>query len=151
MKFNFIKPTLNFVIAGFIIPGFTAIGLLGLQILLTNSGVECSKAWGIIWTITSIAGVILPFAFYQHIKTLQPEKLNSLNIKLLLFNFFEYIFIQASLSSLMTDGQTLCYVTDGQNGLELAFSAWLALPILIIFSFIFNETFKKTFRKEEEI
>ena len=67
MKFNFIKPTLIFTIVGFFIPGFTAIGLLGLQMLLSKIGLECSTAWTIIWTTTTIGGLLLPFLFYRHI------------------------------------------------------------------------------------
>ncbi len=144
MKFNFTKPTLIFAIVGLFIPGFTAIGLLGLQMLLSNFGIECSTAWTIIWTTTIIAGLILPCLFYRHITNLTVDKLQSLKTRLTFFNLFEYFFIQSSLTPLFTSGQTLCYVTDGQNGLELVFTAWLALPILVTFSFIFNQTIKTT-------
>jgi len=144
MKFNFTKPTLIFAIVGLFIPGFTAIGLFGLQMLLSNFGIECSTAWTIIWTTTTIAGLILPYLFYRHITVLPVDKLQSLKTRLTFFNLFECFFIQSSLTPLFTSGRTLCYVTDGQNGLELVFTAWLALPILVIFSFIFNQTIKAT-------
>jgi hypothetical protein len=144
MKFDFIKPTLIFAIVGLFIPGFTAIGLLGLQMLLSKIGIECSTAWTVIWTTTTIAGLLLPFLFYRHITTLTADKMQSLKTRLTFFNLFEYIFIQSSLTPLFTSGRTLCYVTDGQNGLELVFTAWLALPILIAFSFAFNQIFKQT-------
>jgi len=144
LKFDFIKPTLIFSTVGLFIPGFTAIGLLGLQVLFSKLGVECSSAWAIIWALTISAGLILPSLFYQHITSLTKDKLHSLKTKLTLFNLFEYVFIQSSLTPLFTNGQTLCYVSDGQNGLELVFTAWLALPILLIFSFIFSKTFKIT-------
>lgn len=143
MKFNFIKPTLFFAIVGLFVPGFTAIGLLALQMLLSNFDIECSTAWIIIWTMTIIAGVILPLLFYRHITRLTFEKLQSLKIRLTFFNLLEYVLIQSSLTPLFTSGYTLCYGSGGQNGLELVFTAWLALPILIAFSFIFNQTFKK--------
>lgn len=142
MKFNFTKPTLNFAIVGLFIPGFTAIGLLGIQMLLSYFGIKCSTAWTIIWTTTIIAGLILPYLFYRHITKLTVDKLQSLKTRLTFFNLLEYFFIQSSLTPLFTSGQTLCYVGDGQNGLELVFTAWLALPILIAFSFIFNQTIK---------
>lgn len=144
MKFNFIKPTLIFAIVGIFIPGFTAIGLLGLQMLLSKLGIECAIAWTIIWTTTSISGIILPFLFYRYINALTVEKLQSLKTRLIFFNLFEYIFIQSSFTLLFTSGKTLCDFTDGQNGLELVFTAWLALPILIIFSYLFNQTIKTT-------
>lgn len=139
VKFNIIKSTLIFSIVGIFIPGFTAIGLLGFQMLLSGVGIECSNAWIIIWTLTSLLGVIFPVLFYRHISNLTEEKSQSLKIKLILFNLSEYIFIQSSLTPLFTNGKTLCYVTDGQNGIELVFTAWLALPVLILISVFFNQ------------
>lgn len=110
--------------------------------LLSNFGIECSNT--IIWTITIIAGLVLPFLFYRHIIRLTIDKLQSLKTQLTFFNIFEYVFIQSSLTPLFTSGRTLCYMTDGQNGLELAFTAWLALSILVTFSFIFNQNIKTT-------
>ena len=144
MKFNFIKPTLIFAIVGLFIPGFTAIGLLGLQMLISNIGIECSTAWSVIWATSIIAGLLLPFLFYRHIATLTVAKMLSLRMRLTFFNLVEYVFIQSSLTPLFTSGRTLCYATDGQNGLELVFTAWLALPILIAFSFVFNQKFKQS-------
>lgn len=144
MKFNFIKPTLIFAIVGLFIPGFTAIGLLGLQMLISNIGIECSTAWSVIWATSIIAGLLLPFLFYRHIATLTVDKMLSLRMRLTFFNLVEYVFIQSSLTPLFTSGRTLCYATDGQNGLELVFTAWLALPILIAFSFVFNQKFKQS-------
>jgi len=144
LRFNIIKSTLIFSIVGIFIPGFTAIGLLGFQMLLSGIGIECSNAWIIIWTLTSLLGLILPILFYQHISNLTKEKFQSLKTKLILFNLFEYIFIQSSLTPLFTNGKTLCYVTDGQNGLELVFTAWLAIPVLIIISIFFDQKIKTT-------
>jgi hypothetical protein len=52
IKFDFLKPTLIFAIVGFFIPGFTAIALLGFQMLLTFLGLECSASWIALWTLT---------------------------------------------------------------------------------------------------
>ncbi|MFK5983589.1 MAG: hypothetical protein QM499_11790 [Flavobacteriaceae bacterium] len=142
-KFNFLKPTLIFLIVGLFIPGFTVIALLGFQMLLTSLGIECHNAWNILWTVTVLGGLILPILFYIHIQYLTEKKLKNLKLRLTLFNLFEYIFIQASLALFFTNGQTLCYVSDGQNGMELVFTAWLALPILIGFSFLFQQTLRK--------
>ncbi|MBK9639557.1 MAG: hypothetical protein IPO63_17790 [Bacteroidetes bacterium] len=91
MKFNFIKPTLIFAIVGLLIPGFTALGLLGLQMLLSKVGIECSTAWTIIWATTTISGLILPYFFYRHITVLTVDKLQSLKARLTFFNLLEYI------------------------------------------------------------
>ena len=112
--------------------------------LLSYFGIECSAAWKIIWTTTSIAGLVLPFLFYRHITRLTKDKVELLNTRLIFFNLFEYIFIQSSLTPFFTNGQILCYGSGGQNGLELVFTAWLALPILILFSFVFNKAIKQS-------
>lgn len=139
MEFNFIKPTIIFSIVGLIIPGFTAFGIIGFQMTLCHYGIECSRAWTIIWTTTIIAGIILPLLFYRHIMLLTPGKLKSLKIKLALFNVLEYVFIQSSIIPIFTNGQTLCYARDGQNGIELVLTAWLGLPLIIIFSLIYDK------------
>ena len=142
MKFNFIKPTLIFCIIGFIIPGFTAILLFGIQILLSEIGLDCSDSWELIWLITSIGMVILPTLFIYNLKYKSNENHQKLKIKLFFFNLFEYIFIQSTFVSFFTNGDILCNVSDGQNGLELVFTAWLALPILLVFSYIFKRISK---------
>ena len=142
VNFDFYLPTIFFSIVGIFIPGVNAIGLIGLQMLLSKLGIECVSAWTIIWVITISLAIILPFLFFFQIKVLTPDKQQSFMIYLLLFNFFEYISIQASLASLFTSGKTLCYVSDGQNGLEFAFTGWLAIPFLLILSFIYSKRFK---------
>jgi hypothetical protein len=138
IEFNFIKPTIIFSIIGIFIPGFTAIGLLGIQMLLSSGGIECTIAWKIIWTLTTIIGIALPIIFIKYIRNITVEKIENLKSKLLIFNLIEYVAIQSSVGSLMSNSNTLCYGSGGQNGLELLLTAWLALPILVILSIIFN-------------
>jgi hypothetical protein len=142
-KFNFIKPTIIFSIIGIFIPGFTAIGILGIQMLLTSFGIGCSIAWKGIWIFSILSSLILPFLFYVHIQKMNQKKLRNLKTYLNIFNLFEYILIQASLSIFFTTGEILCYGGGGQNGIGLAFSAWFAIPILICFSYIFTKTFNQ--------
>ncbi len=136
MKYNFLNSTLIFCAIGFFIPGFTAILLFGIQMLFTTIGIECSDSWKLIWYISWIGMFLLPLFFIKNLMSNKDQQ--SLKNKLILFNILEYIFIQASLASLFTSGQTLCYGSGGQNGLEFAFTGWLALPILIILSYIFK-------------
>jgi len=141
-KFDFKMNSLVFCIVGFLIPGFTAIILLGIQMLFTKLGIECSNAWKVIWIIGWIGSIILPLYFTKYIRIVTAEKLHSLKSKFIFFNLLEYIFIQISGASLLTNGKTLCYVTDGQNGIELAFSGWLSLPIIFMMSFYFSKISK---------
>lgn len=127
-----------FCLIGFFIPGFTAILLLGIQMLLTEIGIECANSWKLIWTGTWIGMILLPILFFRYLDGKSTVPYQKIKTNLILFNLFEYIFIQASLASLFTNGNTLCYGSGGQNGIEFAFTAWLALPILIIFSYFFE-------------
>jgi hypothetical protein len=127
-----------FCLIGFFIPGFTAILLLGIQMLLTEIGMECANSWKLIWTGTWIGMVLLPILFFRYLNRKSTIPYQKIKTNLILFNLFEYIFLQASLASLLTNGNTLCYGSGGQNGIEFAFTAWLALPILIIFSYFFE-------------
>ena len=137
-QYRYLKATLIFCLIGFIIPAFTAILLLGIQMFLTEIGIECSNSWKLIWAGTWIGMILLPVLFFKYLNGRLTETYQKIRTNLILFNLFEYIFIQASLASLFTNGNTLCYVSDGQNGIELVFTAWLALPILIIFSYFFE-------------
>jgi len=42
-----------------------------------------------------------------------------------------------------SERKTLCYVADGQNGIQFVFTAWLAIPILICLSLCFQAVLKK--------
>ncbi len=112
------------------------------QMLLSSFGIECHNAWTVIWIITTIGGLILPILFYRHLKTLTENKYKNLKARLTFFNIIECTFIQASLGLFFSNGETLCHVSDGQNGIQFVFTGWLALPIIIGLSVLFNKTLK---------
>jgi hypothetical protein len=134
----YFTPTLKFSIAGLFIPGFTAILIFGLQMGIGLFGIECSNSWTILWTLTTIGAVITPFVFVRLMNKRILNKGNLTTDKLLIFNIIEYTFIQCTLTTLYTNGQTLCYRTDGQNGLEFVFTGWIAIPILVALSYLFD-------------
>jgi hypothetical protein len=138
-KISYISSTLKFCIAGLLIPGFTAIVILGLQMGLGLLGIECSRSWTILWVLTTIGAVTAPIVFIGLMNKRLSEGYVLTTDKLLIFNIIEYIFIQCTLASFFTSGQTLCYVSDGQNGIELVFTAWMALPFLIGLSWWFDK------------
>jgi hypothetical protein len=137
-KFNFISQTLKFCIAGFFIPGFTAIAILGLQMGIGLLGIECSKSWIVVWTLTTVGAVVAPSIFIRLMNRRLLEGYNLTPKPLMIFNIIEYTFIQSTLATFFTNGQTLCYVSDGQNGLELAFTGWMAIPFLVVLSLVFD-------------
>lgn len=138
-KDNFIAPTLKFCIAGLVIPGFTAMGIIGLQMGLELLGIECADSWTILWTITTIGMVTAPLLFILVMQKTFRAGHDLATNKLIIFNIIEYTFIQCALARFFTNGHTLCYVSDGQNGLEFAFTGWMALPFLVVFSKVFDK------------
>lgn len=141
--FKYVKSTLKFSIAGFLLPAFGAILFLGLQIGLSSLGIECSTAIKTLWTIASIGLVITPIVFISLLMRKLNAGDNLTSNKLIIFNILEYFFLQCGLASLFTTSNTLCYVTDGQNGLEFVFTGWIAIPVLILFSLAFDFITKK--------
>ncbi|MBE8723677.1 hypothetical protein [Flavobacterium hungaricum] len=138
MEYNYIKSTMIFCIAGFILPAITAILLVLSQIGLQNIGIECTIAWKTFWVLSWIGMIVLPIMFFRYLKGKEEMGNEKLNAYLFFFNFFEYFCIQTALSIFFTTSNTLCHGSDGQNGLELVLTAWMSLPILIIFSYIFK-------------
>ncbi len=137
-KYFFTTQTLKFCIAGIFIPGFTAFALFGLQMLFTSLGLECSASWEFIWSLTFVSALLTPCLFYISFKRIIQSGQEVKQKQVIIFNLITYSSLQCSLASFFTDGYTLCNVTDGQNGLEFVFTGWLALPIMIIISLIFD-------------
>ena len=148
--FSFVSKTGYFLIAGFFIPGFTAIGLLGFQMLLTKIGVECSLAYKMVFAISAVAALIVPYLFTRYFTKVDFTKVD-ISKRLILFNFTEYMFIQGGLALFYSNTNTLCYVSDGQNGLEIIFFGWFALPILILLSWLFDMLHKKHLQQRIEL
>lgn len=131
-----------FLIAGFLIPGFTAIILVTFQKLLTNLGIECSLAYKTVFSISALGALTTPFVFIKYFTKVDFTKVD-MTKWLIFFNFIESTFIQGGLALLYSDENTLCYVKDGQNGLEVIFFGWVSLPILILLSWLFDILYKK--------
>ena len=139
-KFNFLINSLIFSLIGIVIPGFTLVFMFLMQKLFDEAGLECSMFWKATWIVGWTGSLILPYYFYNHFKCVKQKNLHLLKTHLLLFNFLFYISLQISFGCIMTNANNLCYVSDGQNGLELIFAAWLGLPIIMVFSYIFSQT-----------
>ncbi|MEQ9165185.1 MAG: hypothetical protein RLO12_02945 [Fulvivirga sp.] len=145
---SYIISTLKFCIAGLFIPMLTIYAIVGLQMGIGLLGIECKTAWTILWTITTIGAIMAPWIFIRLMNKRLSTGFNFSTDKLLNFNIAEFAFIQCSIATFFTNGQTLCYGNGGQNGLEFMFTGWLALPFLIIFSLIFDNLRN---RKIEEV
>jgi hypothetical protein len=123
---SYISSTLKFCIAGLFIPGFTAVAIVGLQMAIGLVGIECSKSWTVLWTLTSIGAVIAPIVFVRVMNKKLMEGYILTTDKLSIFNIIEYAFIQCTLAIFFTSGQVLCYGNGGQNGIEFVFTGWLS-------------------------
>ena len=148
--FKFVDKTGMFLIAGFFIPGFTAIILVGLQLLLNKLGVECSLAFKIVFTIAAVSALVAPYLFIKYFAKVDFTKVD-MSTRLMFFNFGEYTFIQGGLALFFSNTNTLCYVTDGQNGMEIIFFGWVALPLLILLSWLFDMLHKKHLSERLEV
>ena len=146
-NFNFINPTLKFCAAGLFIPGFTAIIILGMQMAISFLGIECSNSWKVLWWITSFGTILLPILFIRKFTSKIKRGVNLTTIEITVFNIIEYTFIQCALAAYFSNPNTLCYVTDGQNGLEFVFTAWMATPLLVVLSLIFDSIRKSTLQE----
>jgi hypothetical protein len=140
VSINFLKPTLIFAVIGLFAVGLSAIISSCIQMAVAIA-VDCVIAWKIVWFIYLLSAIMLPIFFNRYIKsTKNPDKIiRNLNI----FNFVEYSFIQIALLPCFTGFKTLCFVVDGQNGIELVFTAWLSIPLLLLFSFLWKNSFKQ--------
>ncbi len=116
----------------------TVYAIVGLQMGIDYLGIECKTSWTILWTITTVGAIAAPFVFVRLMNKKLSTRYNFSNDKLLNFNIIEFTFIQCSLATFFTNGQTLCYGNGGQNGIEFMFTGWLALPFLIVLSLTFD-------------
>lgn len=136
----YLKSTGYFTLVGFVIPGFTAFGTLGLQFFFEYLSFSCEGFWTFIWAFVWIGALALPVFFDQYVFKNQNLDRAIAAKMLWAFNFFEYWLLQTALASFFTDGNTLCTVSDGQNGLEFVFTGWMSLPILLLLSVKFDQT-----------
>ncbi len=143
MNYNFVQSTLFFCIAGIFMPGFTAIGIFIIQLLLTTTGINCSVAWMVTWWIMAVGMVLLPLLFIRMLRRNPQQNQERLKTKHMFFNILEYTFLQAVLASFFTNSQTLCDRIDGQNGLVFALTGWMALPVLLALSSLFHTISKQ--------
>lgn len=134
MKFNFLKPTLISCLIGLFIPGFTAILFFLFQTLVAKLNIECEVYWKSLWILSTVTSIVAPIIFIKNIEKTKNPTLT----KLTMFNFVEYVSLQACFGQFFTNAKTICYGSGGQNGMELVFTAWLGLPILIGLSFLFK-------------
>lgn len=139
----FLKPTIKFSIVGIFIPGFTAILIMVLLLGLTYLGVECRNSWTILWIASFIGMLILPIYFLKRLRKTIVEGYDLNARAITIFNVLEYIFIQCAFSVFVSNARTLCYVSDGQNGIQFVFTAWMGIPIIILLSLIFDSKRKK--------
>ena len=139
--YNFLNSTIIFSIIGIFLGGFTIFISYGFQQLILNTGIECVKSMQITWVFMLISSLFLPVIFGFYIKKIKKEEVKNLTSKNVIFNFLELTFLQTALAIFFSKPEILCFGKGGQNGLELVFTAWLSIPILILFSLIFNRIY----------
>jgi hypothetical protein len=146
-KFHFTRTTLKFGIAGIFIPGFTAIAILVPVTIFRALGVECYVVWTSWSVLTTIGAIIAPVIFLKMILKRLAEGHRMTTASVIIFNLTEYTFLQCMLAVFFSSSETRCYGTDGQNGLEFAFTGWIAIPFLILMSLLFDHLVDKRTRQ----
>ena len=142
-KNRFTKPTLYFSLVGFIAAAIPALFFIGVESCLEKLGYSCISAIPIICNCAAFICLLLPISFFVYLLRSHSSFSDSqIKGRILIFDSILFLCIPTALEPYVSTANTLCNVADGQNGLELVFSAWLALPVLLLFSFIFEQIFK---------
>lgn len=137
MKYKLTESTLRFSIVGFFIPGFTMMFVAIVQMMLAQLINDCEIAWNLIFVLTTIGAFIAPIVFGRQaiqwdLRTAHYQR------KLFGYNLMEYTFLQVSIGWLYGNSYTLCNVTDGQNGLQFVFTAWMGIILLNVYSLMLD-------------
>lgn len=147
IKFNLTRTTLKFGIAGIFIPGFTAIAILVPVTVFRALGFECYVVWTSWWALTTIGAIIAPLIFLNVMLKRLAGGHTMTTASVIIFNLVEYTLLQCSFSIFFSSAETRCYGTDGQNGLEFAFTGWIAIPFLILISLLFDNLLNRSTRQ----
>lgn len=134
IQLSYLRPTLFFCIAGLFLITINMLVLIGVENLLSYAGYKCNEVWNMIFQSFTVLAITLPIPFYFFVSRVRKHT----NLLIWLFNSFECMFIQVALARRHTDSITLCYVSDGQNGLEFVMTGLMSLPILILLSILFS-------------
>jgi len=137
-EFAFVKYTVQFCIFGFFFCAVPLYLLLAIQSIFDMFLHNCVQSMRLTWCLCLFGCILTPLLFNLHLKRKEVYSNQLLKKQLGLFNALTLTFIQGALGIFSSDPQFLCYGTDGQNGLELIFNAWCALPILILISYYFK-------------
>ena len=136
--YNYIFTTFIFCIIGLFAPAISMLLISGFQLLISTIRISCEDSWHLIWAISWIGLIIWPILFFQLLYIKKSSEIRKIKNRLIWLNTLGYLSIQISVGSLLSSAEILCYGIDGQIGLEYVFTAWLALPILFLFSVILD-------------
>lgn len=137
-KFNFVRYTVLFCIFGFFLCGFTLYLLFAIHLAFDSFLHDCVQAMQITWYLCLLCSVLTLLLFSLYLKSKEVHSNQLLRKQLGVFNALALTFIQGTLGVCSSDPAFLCYGTDGQNGLELVFNGWCALPLLLLVSYYYN-------------
>lgn len=132
VEFTFVSYAVLFGIAGIFICGFTLVFLAAIQHVVEILTNDCVSAMKWMWSFCLVGLAVTPVIFYKFLMSKPVHSKQTLQKQYALFNLLMYMFIQTSLGVFTSDPEILCYATDGQNGLELAFNGWLSIPFLVL-------------------
>lgn len=138
VKFNFVKYTALFCVLGIFLGAFTIHLLDLINSAFGKIEKDCVDALRLTWYFCLFGCVSVPLVFGFHLKRRKIHSNQLLKTQLALFNVVTFTFIQGALGVFSSDPDFLCYGTDGQNGMELMFNGFFALPALLVISLFFQ-------------
>lgn len=137
-KFNFVWYTVLFCIFGFFLCGGTLYLLFAIHLAFDHFLNDCVQAMKLTWYLCLLCLILTILLFSVYLRRKAVHSNQHLKKQLAVFNALALIFIQGALGVFSSDPAFLCDGTDGQNGLELVFNGWCALPLLLLISYYYN-------------
>lgn len=137
-KFNFVWYTVLFCIFGLFLCVGTLYLLFGIHLAFDSLLHDCVRAMEFTWYLCLLSLILTLLLFSLYLRQQEVHSNQLLKKQLGVFNALLLTFIQGTLGVFSSDPEFLCYGTDGQNGLELVFNGWCALPLLLLVSYYYN-------------
>lgn|GEM_PF-7088244 len=130
-KIDHINKRVVFGIVCFLIPGFTAIIIFGLRILIETIFDNCQVGWAVATILGGLISFVAPLLYFIHLKNNSPSKNN-----FWIFGLIEYLGIQSFAVVFFVTADSSCHGHTAQNGLEYIFTAWLSIPLILLFDYL---------------
>lgn len=104
--------------------------------LLESFDIECSTAIDYIITSGCVCSLLIPIVFFYFVSKIKFSSRQKLVSFIYVYSFVEILSIEIAFERFLSSPHILCYVSDGQNGLELIFGGIIAAVITFTISLL---------------